>query len=110
MPDKDLCNLKGCLEALNKALAFTASYANAEEFYQDPKGFDATMMNFVVMGEMVSRMSDEFMTEHANIPWSLIKAFRNIVAHDYFGIDADETWQIIKTELPKLKIQLEQLI
>jgi len=60
-------------------------------------------MNFVIVGEMVSKLSDEFKNTHTNIDWYRIKDLRNLVAHDYFGIDAEEVWQIIKSDLPKLE-------
>lgn len=44
-----------------------------------------------------------------DIDWSRIKAFRNILAHNYFGIDADEVWQIIHQHLPDLEIKLKTL-
>ncbi len=60
-------------------------------------------MNFVIVGEMVSKLSDEFKNTNTNIDWYRIKDLRNLVAHDYFGIDAEEVWQIIKSDLPKLE-------
>jgi len=67
------------------------------------------MMNFVVIGEMVDKISDELKSNHPEIEWIKIKGFRNIVAHDYFGIDAEEVWQIIKNKIPALKSDLEQI-
>ena len=60
-------------------------------------------MNFVIVGEMVSKLSDEFKNTNTNIDCYRIKDLRNLVAHDYFGIDAEEVWQIIKSDLPKLE-------
>jgi uncharacterized protein with HEPN domain len=68
------------------------------------------MMNFVVIGEMVDKISDEFKKSHSNIEWIKIKGFRNIVAHDYFGIDAEEVWLIIKNKIPNLKIEITILL
>lgn len=68
------------------------------------------MMNFVVIGEMVDKISDEFKRNHSKIEWVKIKGFRNIVAHDYFGIDAEEVWQIIKNKIPRLKIEITSLL
>ena len=67
------------------------------------------MMQFVVIGEVVLRLDEDYKTAHSNIPWQKIKDFRNIIAHDYFGIDAEEVWQIIKADLPKLKQQISQI-
>lgn len=68
------------------------------------------MMNFVVIGEMVDKLSNDFKRDHAYIEWIKIKGFRNIVAHDYFGIDAEEVWQIIKNKIPDLKSEIQKLI
>jgi uncharacterized protein with HEPN domain len=67
------------------------------------------MMNFIVIGEMVARLSDEFTMGNSHIDWHKIKGFRNILAHDYFGIDAEEVWDIIKKHLPKLKSDIEKI-
>jgi len=63
-------------------------------------------MNFVVIGEMVDRLSEELKDRYADADWQEIKGFRNIVAHDYLGVDADEVWQIVKTHLPVLRDHL----
>jgi uncharacterized protein with HEPN domain len=69
------------------------------------------MMNFIVIGEMVNKLSDDFLNETSeNIDWFKVKGFRNIVAHNYFGIDAEEVWQIIQDSLINLKIELEKLV
>jgi uncharacterized protein with HEPN domain len=67
-------------------------------------------MNFVVIGEMVDKLSADFKKKHSDIEWTKIKGFRNIVAHDYFGIDAEEVWQIIKNKIPALKSDIQHLI
>jgi uncharacterized protein with HEPN domain len=64
------------------------------------------MMNFVVIGEMVNKLSDDFKIVHPELEWNKIKGFRNIVAHDYFGIDAEEVWQIVSNKIPDLKINI----
>jgi uncharacterized protein with HEPN domain len=68
------------------------------------------MMNFVVIGEMIDKISDDLKRKHPDIEWTKIKGFRNIVAHDYFGIDAEEVWQIVKNKIPSLKSDLKQLL
>ena len=83
-------NLFSFVEAIDKIETYSKEFDNAEDFYYDAKSFDASMMQFVVIGELISRLDEEFKRTHSNIPWQQIKDFRNIIAHDYFGIDADE--------------------
>ncbi len=107
---KDKYNLKAILEAIEKIENFVSDFKDADEFYNSVKDFDAIMMNFVVIGEMTMRLSDELKDASKNIDWLKIKSFRNIIAHDYFGIDAEEVWQIIKNDLPKFKKQVIDLL
>jgi uncharacterized protein with HEPN domain len=103
-----------CLETINEAIErineYTSGFTSADEFNNDYRNFDATMMNFVVIGEMVEKLSEDFKKKHNHIEWIKIKGFRNIVAHDYFGIDAEEVWQIVKNKIPALKTDIEQLL
>ena len=88
-------HLEALLEAIGKIKEYSNEFKNADEFYHDPKSFDATMMQFILIGEVISRIDTNFKNNNSHIPWQKIKDFRNIVAHDYFGIDADEIWDIL---------------
>lgn len=68
------------------------------------------MMNFIVIGEMVQKLSDEFRITYAKIEWPKIYDFRNIIAHNYFGIDAEEVWQIIHKDIPELEKEIDRII
>lgn len=103
-------SLTSILEAIEKIENYTKEFSTADDFYHDEKSFDATMMQFVVIGEMILKLDESFKKEHSNIPWQKIKGFRNIVAHNYFGIDADEIWDIIKNRIKPLKSEIEDLI
>lgn len=102
--------VESIIEATERILEYTSGFDSADEFNNDYRNFDATMMNFVVIGEMVEKLTDEFKINHSKINWIKIKGFRNIVAHDYFGIDAEEVWQIIKTKIPELRIDMQKLL
>lgn len=69
------------------------------------------MMNFIVIGEMAEKLSEEFKDNtREKIDWYNVKAFRNIVAHNYFGIDAEEVWEIIGESMMALKKNIKQII
>jgi uncharacterized protein with HEPN domain len=110
MQTKDQLCLESILESANRIIEYSSGFDSADDFNNDYRNFDATMMNFVVIGEMVDKLSDNFKRDHTSIEWIKIKGFRNIVAHDYFGIDAEEVWQIIKDKIPRLKSEIQKLI
>lgn len=110
MPDKDKLNILSINEAIEKILNYSRSYSNPDDFYIHQRDFDATMMNFIIIGEMVSRLSEKFVEQNKQVDWYKIKGFRNLVAHNYFGIDAEEVWQIITTHIPKLKKEIETIL
>ncbi len=70
----------------------------------------AVLMNFLIIVEPVVKLSEELRDQENQVPWIKIKGFRNIVAHDYFGVDAEEVWQIIKTHLPDLEQDIKKII
>jgi len=110
MLTKDQHCLESILEAIDRIIEYTSSINTADDFDNDHRNFDATMMNFLVIGEMVDKLSDEFKKKHSQVEWIKIKGFRNLVAHDYFGIDAEEVWQIIKNKIPALKSDIKLLL
>ena len=52
MSEKDYGNLKAILDAIRKIKVFTSDFSGVEEFYSDEKSFDATLLNFVIIGEL----------------------------------------------------------
>jgi uncharacterized protein with HEPN domain len=108
---KDFSYILNMLDAIGKIEEYTLTFTNAEAFYNHSQAFDATLMNFIVIGEMVEKLSEELLLNTGkNIDWNRVKGFRNIIAHNYFGIDAEEVWQIIQKSLPELKNVLTQIV
>ncbi len=110
MLTKDIDCLNNIFESIEKIEEYTSHLKDADELFVDSKTFDAIMMNFIVIGEMLAKLSKEFKNSYQEIEWWKIKGFRNIVAYDYFGIDAEEVWQIIQTKIPVLKSFTKNLI
>lgn len=110
MHTKDLNRLESILEAIEKIENYTAGFSDADQLNENHIVFDATMMNFVIIGEMASKLSEDFKNFHPEIEWFKIRGLRNIAAHDYFGIDAEEVWQIIQNKLPELKDFIKKIV
>ena len=110
MHNKDYYILLSMLETIEKIIRYTYGYQSAEELYQNDRDFDAAMMNFIIIGEEVGKLTDEVKTKNEQIDWQKIYTLRNIIAHQYFGINVDLVWQIISNDLPKLKDELNKLL
>jgi uncharacterized protein with HEPN domain len=62
------------------------------------------------MGEATKRLDPEFKVQHPHIEWKKIASTRDVMIHDYFGIDYDIVWSIITDKLPDLEHYLKQII
>lgn len=110
MYDRNKENILDMKEAIEKIFSFTNNISNHEEFHQNRIVFDAVMMNIVVIGEAVSRLTDDFISKNNHIDWIKIKGLRNIIAHDYVGIDVEEIWQIVKNTIPEFNNQINEIL
>ncbi len=79
---KDQNRLESILEAILKIESYTSQFQNADQLNDNNIVFDATMMNFVIIGEMVIKLSEDFKNQYPEIEWHKIKGLRNIAAHD----------------------------
>jgi uncharacterized protein with HEPN domain len=64
---------------------------------------DAVIRNLQTMSESTQRLSDDLKEAHPEIEWYRIAAFRNVLVHDYLGIDLDRIWEITQRDVPELK-------
>ncbi|MEP7258358.1 MAG: DUF86 domain-containing protein [Flavitalea sp.] len=93
--------LKDISEAISNIIAFTENIS-FESYCSDIKTKHAVEHNFMIIGEAVARIPEEFKKSHAHINWRQIKDFRNVIVHDYFGIDNNIVWDIIILNIPGL--------
>ena len=69
---------------------------------------DAVLRNLQVLAESTQRLSEEFKYRHSEIEWHKIAGLRNILVHDYLGIDTETVWVIINKELSTLERLLQE--
>jgi len=63
-----------------------------------------------ILGEAAARLSNEFQEQHPDIPWFKIIGMRNILVHDYFGIDIEAVWSVVENDIPVLYNQIKRLL
>jgi uncharacterized protein with HEPN domain len=110
MSSKDKANLLAILDAIDRIDEYTTGISTPQDFFKSTIVFDASLMNFINIGEMSDRLSKKLKDRHADIDWQKVKDFRNLVAHDYLGVDAEEVWQIVKNDLPSLRSAVNSLL
>ncbi len=64
---------------------------------------DAVLRNLQTMAESTQRLSDDLKATQPKIEWERIAAFRNVLVHDYLGIDVERVWDITQRDVPELK-------
>jgi len=88
-------------DACKKVLKFTKGMTY-KSFVNDDLHFDAVLRNLEVIGEAVKNISDETRQKYPNVKWRKIAGFRDIVAHEYFGVNEETVWDIVGNEIPAL--------
>ena len=88
-------------ESCEKILRFTDGMTY-KEFIHDDLHFDAVLRNLEVIGEAVKNISEETRITYPNVKWRKIAGFRDIVAHEYFGVNEETVWDIVRNQVPNL--------
>ena len=101
MPKRDdTLLLKDIAEAGNKIINYTAGITY-EIFLSNSMIVDAVVRNFEVIGEAAKLISDETKLNHPEIEWKRMAQFRDVLIHDYFGIEYEIVWDVIQNHLPQ---------
>ena len=92
------------IEAIEKIEKYTKK--GHEEFLKNELIQTWMMHNIQILGEAVTKLSEELRSEYQDIPWRQIVAMRNILVHVYFNVESDEIWNVIERDIPQLKSQI----
>ena len=101
--------LDDMLEASDKIEDY-CSTLSFEDFVKDSKTIDAVIMNLAIIGEAVRNIPGNFKDKHIEIEWDKIAALRNVIIHEYFGINLKIIWNIIQNKLPILKDKIKTML
>lgn len=101
--------LEDILEAIGKIRTYTTGMT-AEIFLADNKTIDAVIRNLEVIGEAAASVPADIQVEHPEIPWVDMRAMRNVLIHEYFGVSVPIVWDTIARDLPVLALDIEKVL
>ena len=105
---RDDAHLLDILKAARLAVEFRGT-ADKAAFLADAKTQSAVLHQLLVIGEAVKRLSLDFRVAHPAVPWKLIAGTRDKLIHFYEGVDLEEVWKMITSDLPELIRLIEPL-
>lgn len=109
MPRDCRVYLEDILDAVHKVRAYTNGLSKAA-FLLDDKTFDAVVRNLEIIGEAAKNIPDTVRADAPGVEWKKIAGLRDILIHEYFGIDGEIVWDIVQHKLPNLEAAVQRLL
>ena len=109
MPRDSRVYLEDILGAIGKIRRYARGLSK-QGFAADDKTLDAVVRNLEVIGEAVKQLPADLRAREPGIDWQKIAGLRDLLIHQYFGIDVDILWDIIQSKLPALEVSVSALL
>lgn len=100
-----LIHISECIERIEE---YTAD--GREAFMNSTLIQDAVLRNLQTLAESTQRLSESLKTGHSGVPWKKISGFRNVLVHNYLGVDVQRVWELVVNDLPQLKIDIQAML
>lgn len=105
----DNAYLQHILEAISKIERYLKDVAYAE-FSNDSKTVDAVVRELEIIGEASHNLSEDFKKLYPILPWREMHDMRNMLTHEYFGVNLNIVWDTCHGDIPPLKKSIEGII
>ncbi len=104
----DKIRLQHIIDAICEIEAYTKDETQ-DTFSSNSMMFNATIRQLEIIGEASNKLSEKLISEHTDIAWARIIGLRNLIIHEYFGIDDLAIWNIIKINIPVFKDRIVEI-
>jgi uncharacterized protein with HEPN domain len=99
--------------AIQRATEYIERLGSVSAFRESQRDQDAVIRNIEIIGEAARQIqlhASEFVTAHPELPWIEMRGMRNKMIHGYFDVDVNVVWETVKDNLPRLKLQVDDLL
>ena len=103
----DLVLLEHIRDRISRVGEYTGG--DSSKFFDSTLVQDAVVRNLQTIAESTQRLSETLRATEPEIPWRAIAGFRNVLVHDYFGIDLEAVWSVVDQDLPLLAAAVERM-
>jgi len=101
------------IEDIELSMTRILEYVEGMDFLKFKQSYitvDAVVRNFEIIGEAAKNVPDEIKDKYQEIPWKKMYGLRNLISHEYFGIDYEMIWEIITKDLPRNLSDLRDIL
>ena len=110
MPERDWTLFLKDIQTHAKRIHAYTENLSMHEFFKDNKSYDAVMRNIQIIGDAIKHLPVEVRKEYKTVDWKKAAGLRDIVVHEYFGVNRDIIWDVIKNKIPELETEVKKIL